>query len=91
MQEHLFSHFPDICGFACIVCRKTEKRKKNLMKHLQVAHPIEVLEMLGVGNLTMYEKNFSSDSDEQINLRLRSYFQVNFSNVFLFQEGRVWP
>ena len=70
MQEHLFSHFPDICGFACIVCRKTEKRKKNLMKHLESAHSTEVLDMLGVGNLELYETQFSSNSDEQVNLRL---------------------
>ena len=69
MQEHLFAHFPDICGFACIVCRKTEKRKKNLMKHLETAHSLDVLEMLGVGDLTVYESEFNSNSDEQINLR----------------------
>ena len=70
MKEHLFSHFPDICGFACIVCRKTEKRKQNLIRHLKTAHSIDVLEMLGVGNLEMYEEQFSSNSDEQVNLRL---------------------
>ena len=69
MKEHLFSHFPDICGFACIVCRKTEKRKQNLIRHLKTAHPIDVLEMLGLGDLEMYEEQFSSNSDEQINLR----------------------
>ena len=69
MEEHLFSHFPDICGFACIVCRKTEKRKKNLIKHLEVAHEPAMLEMLGITDLQMYEKDFSSNSDEQINLR----------------------
>ena len=70
MQEHLFSHFPDICGFACIVCRKTEKRMKNLIKHLETAHSTEVLDMLGVGNLELYETQFCSNSDEQLNLRL---------------------
>ena len=69
MQEHLFTHFPDICGFACIVCRKTEKRKKNLMKHLETAHARDFLELLGIGNLEVYASQFSSNSDEQINLR----------------------
>ena len=69
MMEHLFTHFPDICGFACIVCRKTEKRKKNLMAHLETAHSQDILEMLGVSNLALYEEHFSSNSDEQINLR----------------------
>ena len=69
MQEHLFSHLPDICGFACIVCRKAEKRKGNLIRHLMIAHSSEVLAMLGVGDLKMYQENFNSNSDEQLNLR----------------------
>ena len=78
MQEHLFSHFPDICGFACIVCRKTEKRKMhNLMKHLETAHSTDVLEMLGVGVMKMYEENFSSNSDEQVNLRFMQFSGLN--------------
>ena len=79
MKEHLFSHFPDICGFACIVCRKTEKRKQNLSRHLKTAHSIDVLEMLGVGNIEMYEEQFSSNSDEQVNLR----FIVIISNMVI--------
>ena len=89
MQEHLFSHFPDICGFACIVCRKTEKRKKNLMRHLEIAHSTDVLEMLGVGNLMVYEDHFSSNSDEQVNLRFISFCNKRVINI-LYLRAEVY-
>jgi len=80
MLEHLFSHFPDICGFACIVCRKTEKRKKNLMRHLEAAHSKQWLQLLGISDLQLYEEQFSSNSDEQTNLRAEAYCQIRCDN-----------
>jgi len=75
-EVDLVTHFPDICGFACIVCRKTEKSKKHLIKHLETAHSKDILEMLGVSNLELYEQHFSTNSDEQINLRAEEYVEI---------------
>lgn len=49
----------------------------NLMKHLETAHSTDVLEMLGVGVMKMYEENFSSNSDEQVNLRFMQFSGLN--------------
>ena len=67
-------HFLHISGFACIVCRKPEKSKEDLMKHLNTSHSRDILEMLGVGSLEVYEEQFSTNSDEQINLRLDCFY-----------------
>ena len=69
MREHLHSHFPDICGFACPVCRKTEKRKQNLMNHMEQSHADEVLVLFGIEYIKQYEVIFDTNSDEQVDLR----------------------
>jgi hypothetical protein len=61
-------HFPDICGLACPVCRKTEKRIANLMRHIE-SHPPEVLVLFGIEYIKQYEVKFDSNSEEQISLR----------------------
>ena len=45
IPEHLFSHFPDICGFSCPVCRKPEKRRKELVRHMEASHSAEILQV----------------------------------------------
>ena len=69
LPEHLFTHFPDICGCACPVCRRPEKRKSLLIKHMEECHTKEVLIIMGVPNISVYEKQFSSFSEEQKALR----------------------
>ena len=69
MREHMFVHFPDICGFACLVCRKPEKRKANLMEHIERTHVPEVLVLFGIEYIKQYEVRFETNSDEQMHLR----------------------
>ena len=70
LPEHLFTHFPDICGCACPVCRKPEKRKSLLLKHMEDCHTKEVLIIMGVTDIRVYDQMFSSFSEEQKALRL---------------------
>ena len=69
IPEHLFTHFPDITGCACPVCRRPEKRKSLLIKHMEESHNKEVLVIMGVPDLGQYVRQFSSFSEEQKALR----------------------
>ena len=69
MVEHLFSHFPDICGYTCPVCRKPSTRKNRLMEHMEKNHTSEMLILFGIETLEQYAARFDSDSEEQEELR----------------------
>ena len=69
MREHMFRHFPDICGFACPVCRKTAKRRKDLVEHMMNVHSTQVLTLYGIKDMKEYAEKFDSNSEEQIGLR----------------------
>ena len=69
MREHMFSHYPDICGMACPICRKPEKRKVGLMEHMEKTHSPEVLVLFGIEYIKQYDVKFDTNSEEQINLR----------------------
>ena len=75
IPEHLFSHLPDITGCACPVCRRPEKRKSLLMKHLEECHTKEVLTIMGVPDISLYDQQFSSFSEEQKALRKENYIR----------------
>ena len=76
MREHMFSHYPDICGMACPICRKPEKRKGGLMEHMEKTHSPEVLVLFGIEYIKQYEVKFDTNSEEQINLRFASFFHL---------------
>ena len=89
IPEHLFSHLPDITGCACPVCRRPEKRKSLLMKHLEESHTKEVLIIMGVPDISLYDQQFSSFSEEQKALRKENYIRAKCHDckaVFWSQE-----
>ena len=67
--KHLYTHYPDICGFACLVCRKPEMSLESLLKHLKNFHEQDVLNKCCLFDLKHYENNFSCFSEEQQSLR----------------------
>ena len=69
IREHLFKHYPDVCGFACPVCRKPVKRKRELILHMERTHTPECLKLFGVEYMKQYEVGFDTNSEEQVNLR----------------------
>ncbi len=69
IREHLFKHYPDVCGFACPVCRKPVKRKRELILHMERTHTPECLKLFGVEYMKQYEVGFDTNSVEQVNLR----------------------
>ena len=69
IREHLFKHYPDVCGFACPVCRKPVKRKRELILHMERTHTPECLKLFGVEYMKQYEVAFDTNSEEQVNLR----------------------
>ena len=69
IREHLFKHYPDVCGFACPVCRKPVKRKRELILHMERTHTPECLKLFGVEYMKQYEVGFDTSSEEQVNLR----------------------
>jgi hypothetical protein len=69
MKEHIFKHYPDVCGFACPVCRKTTKRLRGLVLHMERGHAPEVLAKHGIEFMKAYEVQFDTNSDEQMKLR----------------------
>ena len=89
LPEHLFIHLPDITGCACPVCRRPEKRKSLLMKHMEESHTKEVLIISGVPDLRLFEQQFSSFSEEQKALRRENYVRAKCQDckaVFWSQE-----
>ena len=89
IPEHLFSHFPDITGCACPVCRRPEKRKSLLLKHMEESHTKEVLIIMGVPDIRLYDQQFSSFSEEQKALRRENYIRAKCHDckaVFWSQE-----
>ena len=76
MREHMFSHYPDICGMACPVCRKPEKRKQGLMEHIERTHSPEVLVLFGIEYVKQYEVKFNTNSEEQVKLRYESVLRL---------------
>ena len=75
IPEHLFIHLPDITGCACPVCRRPEKRKSLLVKHMEESHTKEVLIIMGVQDIRQYDQHFSSFSEEQKALRKENYIR----------------
>ena len=69
IREHLYKHYPDVCGFACPVCRKALKRKRELILHMERTHTAECLKLFGVEYMKQYEVAFDTNSEEQVNLR----------------------
>ena len=89
IPEHLFCHLPDITGCACPVCRRPEKRKSLLVKHLEECHTKEVLSIMGLPDISLYEQQFSSFSEEQKALRKENYVRskcLDCKAVFWSQE-----
>ena len=86
MREHMFSHYPDICGMACPICRKPEKRKQGLMEHIERTHSPEVLVLFGIEYVKQYEVKFDTNSEEQVKLRYESVLSLSFLLFPLFQE-----
>ena len=80
MKEHLFKHFPDLCGIACPVCRKTWKRKRDLILHMERIHAADVLMAHGIEYMKQYEVAFDTNSEEQVRLRTEEYCQSDCSN-----------
>ena len=76
MREHMFSHYPDICGMACPICRKPEKRKQGLMEHIERTHSPEVLVLFGIEYVKQYEVKFDTNSEEQVKLRCESVLRL---------------
>ena len=96
MREHMFSHYPDICGMACLVCRKPEKRKQGLMEHIERTHSPEVLVLFGIEYVKQYEVKFNTNSEEQVKLRYESVLTLlldisSLSEVSLYVRSSVTP
>ena len=72
----MFSHYPDICGMACPICRKPEKRKQGLMEHIERTHSPEVLVLFGIEYVKQYEVKFNTNSEEQVKLRYESVLRL---------------
>ena len=96
MREHMFSHYPDICGMACPICRKPEKRKQGLMEHIERTHSPEVLVLFGIEYVKQYEVKFDTNSEEQVKLRYESVLTLlldisSLSGVSLYVRSSVTP
>ena len=96
MREHMFSHYPDICGMACPICRKPEKRKQGLMEHIERTHSPEVLVLFGIEYVKQYEVKFDTNSEEQVKLRYESVLTLlldisSLSGVSLYVGSSVTP
>ena len=96
MREHMFSHYPDICGMACPVCRKPEKRKQGLMEHIERTHSPEVLVLFGIEYVKQYEVKFDTNSEEQVKLRYESVLTLlldisSLSGASLYVRSSVTP
>ena len=96
MREHMFSHYPDICGMACPICRKPEKRKQGLMEHIERTHSPEVLVLFGIEYVKQYEVKFDTNSEEQVKLRYESVLSLlldisSLSGVSLYVGSSATP
>merc|ERR1712130_328050 len=80
IREHLYKHYPDVCGFACPVCRKPVKRKRELILHMERTHTPECLKLFGVEYMKQYEVGFDTNSEEQVNLRSEEYIASDCGN-----------
>ena len=92
----MFSHYPDICGMACPICRKPEKRKQGLMEHIERTHSPEVLVLFGIEYVKQYEVKFDTNSEEQVKLRYESVLTLlldisSLSGVSLYVRSSVTP